>query len=277
MLGQEVFSRLKASSALDVIGTYNSKQPSNLDSYRKFSASSSAQELTELINGASYVINCIAVLKLSIDEKNAGSVQLATEINSNFPRSLAELASKQSTNVIHISTDGVFSGNSESPLSESSVPLPNDVYGKSKLAGEAAERNVINIRTSIIGRDPTYQRGLLEWFLKQPEQSSIQGYDDIWHGVTNGQLAELIKNVVENDCFAKARAESNVHHFVPNNPVTKADLLAIFKRMFNKDITINKVVNPNGTVNRSLTTCYKTLLDCYTGKTDIESALKDLK
>jgi dTDP-4-dehydrorhamnose reductase len=277
MLGHEVFSEMKTLSDLEIIGTYNSKEPSDKNSFLKLDVKNPTGSLNTILEGADYVINCIATLISDIDEDNEESTQNAVQVNSFFPKILSELSAPLNSKVIHISTDGVFSGNSESPLHENIKPSPNDIYGKSKLQGEIKSPNVINIRTSVIGRDPNYKRGLLEWFLKQEKGAEISGYTDIWHGVTNKQLAILIKQIISKNFFDEIRAESHVHHFCPNPPLSKFDLLAIFKEMFNKDIKINKVERPGGALNRTLSTSFKKIQAFYEGKKDIKSAIMDIK
>lgn len=64
----------------------------------------------------------------------------AMRINGEAPGVLAELAAEQGAALIHYSTDYVFAGDAERPYLEGDATGPRGVYGRSKLAGEAAIR-----------------------------------------------------------------------------------------------------------------------------------------
>jgi dTDP-4-dehydrorhamnose reductase len=68
-------------------------------------------------------------------ESNA---QMATTINAHAPLCLAEVCAAKRARLFHISTDYVFGGQAErSPLKEATPPAPLNVYGATKLMGEA--------------------------------------------------------------------------------------------------------------------------------------------
>lgn len=62
--------------------------------------------------------------------------ELAMQINGAAPRVLAEEANRLGATLVHYSTDYVFSGESTTPYLEGDVTSPQNVYGKTKLAGE---------------------------------------------------------------------------------------------------------------------------------------------
>ncbi|VVO09866.1 dTDP-4-dehydrorhamnose reductase [Pseudomonas fluorescens] len=68
--------------------------------------------------------------------------ELAFAINATAPGILAEQAFELGIPLIHYSTDYVFDGKKTAPYTEDDSPNPLNVYGKSKLAGEQAIRNV---------------------------------------------------------------------------------------------------------------------------------------
>lgn len=67
---------------------------------------------------------------------------LAMTINGTSVGVLAEEAKKCNALLIHYSTDYVFDGTKPSPYTEEDIPNPINVYGRSKLAGEEAMRQV---------------------------------------------------------------------------------------------------------------------------------------
>ena len=85
------------------------------------------------------VINCAAMLGLDDCEVNQAR---AYAVNAALPLMLAIACQEINARLIQISTDSVFSGSSPEELClENSCPLPTNVYGMSKLLGEAAAKN----------------------------------------------------------------------------------------------------------------------------------------
>ena len=68
--------------------------------------------------------------------------ELAMQINGAAPRILSEEANRLGAALIHYSTDYVFSGDATTPYVETDATAPQNIYGKSKLAGEQAVRDV---------------------------------------------------------------------------------------------------------------------------------------
>ena len=65
---------------------------------------------------------------------------------------MAEVCLEKNITLVHISTDFVFNGNSQSPYKEGDTTDPISVYGQTKLDGEKAIQNILSnyfiIRTS---------------------------------------------------------------------------------------------------------------------------------
>ena len=102
-------------------------------------------------------INCIGLIKQRNSLVSDNEMMI---INGEFPHHLVQIANSRDTQVIHISTDCVFSGTKGSYL-ESDTPDPIDVYGKSKLLGELNDSQNLTLRTSHIGRELTVKKSLL--------------------------------------------------------------------------------------------------------------------
>ena len=64
--------------------------------------------------------------------------ELAMQINGEAPRIFAEEANRLGAALIHYSTDYVFAGDASVPYQEDDQPAPQNIYGKTKLAGEQA-------------------------------------------------------------------------------------------------------------------------------------------
>jgi dTDP-4-dehydrorhamnose reductase len=75
-------------------------------------------------------------------DKAESEPELAYAVNGIAPGILAEEAQYQNALVVHYSTDYVFDGTKTGAYTESDRPNPQNVYGRSKLAGEEALRAV---------------------------------------------------------------------------------------------------------------------------------------
>lgn len=93
------------------------------------------------------VINCAAFNAVDNAETDSES---AFKANFEGPKLLAERCKRDGAMLIHISSDFVFSGEKHSPYNEQDFPVPLSVYGKSKLAGEQAVRQVLASKAYII-------------------------------------------------------------------------------------------------------------------------------
>ncbi|WP_223532568.1 dTDP-4-dehydrorhamnose reductase [Pseudomonas sp. BF-R-30] len=85
------------------------------------------------------IINAAAHTAVDLAESEP---QSAFSINAVAPGILAEEALALDIPLIHYSTDYVFDGTKDGPYNEDDTPNPLGVYGKSKLAGEQAVRDV---------------------------------------------------------------------------------------------------------------------------------------
>jgi len=173
------------------------------------------------------VVNCIGIVK----QADAARDPVASiAINSLFPHRLAALCRARGTRLIHVSTDCVFSGR-RGRYSESDLPDPVDLYGRSKLLGEVDDGAGLTIRTSIIGRELAGSNGLLEWFLG--ETGTVCGFRlAIFSGLTTPALARVIAAIV-----AEHRTLTGVRH-VASEPITKFDLLCMLKDAYGHGVDV---------------------------------------
>lgn len=81
------------------------------------------------------VFNAVAFTNVDAAEED---IEGATLLNRTLPAMLARIAKKRSFNLVHFSTDFVFNGKKGAPYTPEDTPEPLSVYGKTKLAGEAA-------------------------------------------------------------------------------------------------------------------------------------------
>jgi dTDP-4-dehydrorhamnose reductase len=174
------------------------------------------------------ILNCIGIIK---QLKEARDPIKSIMINSLLPHEIAVFSQKYNFRLIHISTDCVFSGR-KGNYSEADDPDPSDLYGRTKLLGEAAEGNVLTLRTSLIGRELSSKYGLLEWFLSQ-NGKTVTGYTKaIFSGFTTSVLSGILKDIILNHSDIKG-----LYH-VSSSPISKFDLLMLIKKKMGLNIDI---------------------------------------
>lgn len=175
-----------------------------------------------------FVVNCVGVIK---QRAEAVSAIPSITINSLLPHRLAQMAAGWGGRVIHFSTDCVFSGK-RGGYTETDASDADDLYGKSKFLGEVATENALTLRTSILGRELTEHRSLLDWFLAQ-DHRTIRGYRRvIYSGVTTNYIAELVASIIQK------HSGLNGLYQVASDPISKYDLLCLLREAYHLDIQI---------------------------------------
>lgn len=178
-----------------------------------------------------YVINCIGTLI----KQSASNPELAIYTNAIFPHTLKNICNSLSIKLIHMSTDCVFSGKNKEPYIETDIKDGLDVYAKTKSLGEITEENHLTLRTSVIGPELKEDgEQLFNWFMS--ENGEIEGFSDaIWSGVTSIELARGVKWAIENDI-------SGLYQLTNGSPISKNEVLQLFKKYTNKDISIRPIL-----------------------------------
>lgn len=184
------------------------------------------------IHKPDFCINCAAYTAV---DKAETELELAHLINQEAVANLASLCFENNIKLIHISTDYVFDGNSETPITEEMPTAPINVYGKTKFLGEQAclekhpnsiiirtawvysefgnnfvktmlrlmqERNSINVINDQIGA-PTYATDLAQAILTIINQKVWKS--GIYHYANEGkiswyQFAQAIQEMAKLDC-----------------------------------------------------------------------------
>ncbi len=278
MLGSMVFDYLSKNPELRVYGTVRNPEYLKNDVFLFDAYNVSQLEKKEFLDlNIDYIINCIGITKPFSRDDDPEGVKRAITINSEFPWKLSEYTKKENIKVIQIGTDCVYSGN-KGLYSEVDKHDPLDVYGKSKSLGEVFDGSALIIRCSIIGPEFKKQKSFLfEWFLNQPQGGTIGGYEHhLWNGITTLQFAQLCERIITSNNYEDLIKISSVYHYNPNNIVNKFELMNIFNDVFQKDLKINQINKPDEKVDRTLTSRYSQL-DFYSDKSDIKTAIKDLK
>lgn len=162
------------------------------------------------------VVNAIGIVKQRPGVKDG---VLSVEVNGMLPHLLARLCRAHGAQLVHLSTDCVFSGK-KGNYTEGDRPDPEDVYGFSKLIGEAAGRGALTLRTSMIGQELKRKTSLVEWFLSQ-RGKSVKGWRKaIFSGFTTAEMSRLIETIV-----TRHPGAHGTYH-VSAEPISKFDLLS---------------------------------------------------
>jgi dTDP-4-dehydrorhamnose reductase len=176
------------------------------------------------------VINCIGIVK-QLEQSRDPLTSIS--LNSLFPHRLAAVCRAAGARMIHISTDCVFSG-SKGNYAEDDIPDAEDLYGRTKLLGEATGPGCLTIRTSIIGQGLRPGSALIDWFTSQ-RGKTVQGYARaIYSGFTTQVLGEIIGDVLERHSDL-----TGLWH-VSSDPISKYDLLGLVNEAFTLGITIER-------------------------------------
>jgi dTDP-4-dehydrorhamnose reductase len=188
--------------------------------------------LTDLISKGKYdsVINCIGILNQQAEDNKA----LASFLNGYFPHFLADVTKNTDTQVIHMSTDCVFSG-IKGQYTEDDFADGRTFYDRSKALGELNDDKNITLRNSIIGPDINPKGiGLMNWFMQQ--NSEVNGFaKSLWTGQTTLQLAKTME-------VAATQRATGLYNTVPKDNISKYDLLCLLNKYLRNDsIKINKV------------------------------------
>lgn len=169
------------------------------------------------------VINCVGFLNQFAESDHA----LAVLLNGYLPHYLVKITENTDIQVIHMSTDCVFSGKT-GRYTEDSVPDGTLFYDRSKAMGELNDDKNITLRNSVVGPDIKESGiGLLNWFMCQ--DGTVNGYTGaIWSGQTTLQLAKTM------EAAARSRAHG-LYNAVPNGSISKYELLKLFNVYIRKE------------------------------------------
>ena len=162
-----------------------------------------------------WVINAAAYTAVDQAESEP---DLAHKINSLASKILAECCSRMGVRLIHISTDYVFSGEGDEPFTEESATQPLGVYGATKLAGEAAIKDVLSahiiLRTSWVfgAQGKNFVKTMLKLSASRDKVSVVA--DQFGAPTSARSIAETIASIVFS--MSEAMPEDNrwgTYHF----------------------------------------------------------------
>jgi dTDP-4-dehydrorhamnose reductase len=203
----------------------------------------------EILGQQDWIVNAVGITKPLIRDDNPVQIEDAVTVNCLLPHDLGRYASSVGARVLQIATDCVYSG-AKGCYKESDVHDAVDVYGKTKSIGESWQSNVHHVRCSIIGPEPKDFKFLIEWFIRQPQGASVNGFTNhSWNGVTTLHFTKLCQGIIETDTELQ-----HMQHVVAGSTVTKAQMLHNLATAYGReDISISDV-EAKTSVERTLAT-----------------------
>lgn len=160
---------------------------------------------------ADVIVNCAAYTQV---EKAEEECERADRINHRAVANLAAAAAATQATLIHISTDYVFAGNGNTPLSEEMPAEPLGVYGRTKLEGERAVAasgcRYLILRTgwlySMHGNN--FLKTMLRLTAERKELKVV--FDQVGTPTYAGDLALAIFSIIESGLY---RGNEGIYHF----------------------------------------------------------------
>ncbi len=197
-------------------------------------------------NQPEIVINCCAYTAV---DKAESDINLADAVNHLGVLALAKASNDLSIPVIHVSTDYVYSGESDAPYFESAKTDPLSVYGKTKLKGDLAlikhnPKHII-LRTSWVFGEfgNNFVKTMLKLAQSRDELSVVS--DQKGKPTYTGDIVTAILKFVEK-INSEGSANWGIYHCSSAGETNWHDFAkAIFELALEKEILTNSMtVNP---------------------------------
>ncbi|HVI43385.1 MAG TPA: dTDP-4-dehydrorhamnose reductase [Chitinophaga sp.] len=197
----------------------------------------STQDVHACINCAAYT----AVDKAESDEEKAFLLNFQAVL------SLAEVCADSNAQLIHISTDYVFSGKQNTPYSEEDETDPQSIYGASKLRGEAAATgynpDTVVIRTSWLYSEyaVNFVKRMRELMQERPELNVV--FDQAGTPTYAGDLAVAILDILQYKAANTSTSIGGIYHYSNEGVTSWYDFAITIKEMTNATTTVLPVTS----------------------------------
>ncbi|MCW2571312.1 MAG: dTDP-4-dehydrorhamnose reductase [Frankiales bacterium] len=166
------------------------------------------------------VVNCAAYTAVDAAEEDE---ETAFAVNAAGPALLATACAKAGARLIHVSTDYVFPGDAERPYDVEDETGPKGAYGRTKLAGELAVREILPAASHVVRTAWLYgasgQNFVKTMVRLERERETVSVVDDqrgspTWsRDLAAGLLALAGSNVPAGTLHATNRGETTWHGF----------------------------------------------------------------
>lgn len=181
-----------------VIALYNTHLPTAKGLHQTIQLDASKPEnLTKLCleHWPDAIVNCAAISSpaaVDADPKHAAKVNVA------LPRLLAQISTHIGARLLHVSTDMVFDGHSDTSYRSTDMPAPTNLYGQTKLM---AEREVLEHNPE----DPVVLR--IPILMGNSPKGSRSVHEKLLAAIAAGEKPQLFCDEIRQPCSASNVAE----------------------------------------------------------------------
>jgi dTDP-4-dehydrorhamnose reductase len=158
--------------------------------------------------GPDILVNAAAYTAVDAAENNE---DLAFQVNATGPAVLAAAMARHGGRLVHVSTDYVFAGDSVRPYEVDDTPDPRSAYGRTKLAGELAVRELMPDNSYVVRTAWVYGAtgaNIVKTMARlEGERDTVSVVDDQRGSPT--WSADLARGLVE---LARSGAASGIYH-----------------------------------------------------------------
>lgn len=183
------------------------------------------------------VIHCGAYTAV---DKAEDEPDLCFLVNEQGTRNIAKICKLIDVKMVYISTDYVFDGNKEIPYEVDDIPNPQNIYGKSKLAGEQAVKEILKkyfiVRISwVFGKHGNnFVKTMLRLGKERKEISVVN--DQVGSPTYTEDLAVLLCDMLQTEKYG-------VYHATNDGYCSWAEFAEeIFKAM-GMDVTVKRILS----------------------------------
>jgi len=200
---------------------------------------SNADEINEVLDRIKPEIIVSAGAYTAVDKAETEQ-ELCNAVNHLAVKKIGEWASKNKAKVIHISTDYVFDGTSETPLKETDTADPINVYGLTKLNGEEALKTssaeYVIIRTAWVYS--TYGANFVKTMMRLMNERDEIGVvsDQIGTPTYANDLAQVIMNIIEASNFVPG-----VYHYSNEGKISWYEFAIAIKELKGFKCKVNAI------------------------------------
>lgn len=193
------------------------------------------------MNRPHYIINCAGMTDACKCEEE---IENAFKVNALGARNLSTAARKIGARIVHLSTDDVFDGESNTPYNEFDNTFPKTIYGKSKLAGENFVRELapkhIIVRSSwVYGEGKSFVQTVIDC-AKENKELSVP--DDQFASPTSAEL--LAKKIVE----LMYNADDGLYHVVCKGHCSRFEFAKEILNLSGLKLDIKKISSKEDTI-----------------------------
>ena len=226
MLGYGIYNRLKEKAEITGVDLWDIEIPGL--SYEKISLLDTEEIEHDIAEKKPDILIHTAAL-VNVDECEENPED-ARKLNTEVSGKLADICNRYGIKMVYISTDAVFDGEDPRLYTEEDRVNPVNVYGRTKLDGEAAvlkyPQNLV-FRTNIYGINIQKKQSFGEWiYTSLKDNKTLNMFTDIdFSPIEVEELAELIYKACQKGLLG-------LYHACGTGSITKYEFAVTMKKFF---------------------------------------------